>query len=119
MDFDFDACEHELNSEIENLKLLRQQLHSVQSIRNEQHRKDEIISKLKERVKALEQRQDSLDDIKDHFAFETRRVTSLYESELDVRVTSLQTQVETLKGEMQRADELRASERSKYATTYL
>ena len=75
---DFDTSATDIDHDIENIRLLRKQLHSVQTIRKEQQRKDDLISRLKERIQQLEMQQVTYEALQDEFIVQTRRISEGY-----------------------------------------
>jgi hypothetical protein len=96
----------ELDSEIENLKLLRKQLNSLHTIRLEQQRKDELIHNLKERIRFLEGQQKSYDELQEQLYFHSRRANAESEKNLDAKIGVLTEQVSALKMQVSQSEEV-------------
>jgi hypothetical protein len=116
MDVDLDLSEIsiDLDSDIGNLQLLRKQLNSVQSIRYEQQRKDELIVKLKERIRHLEGESRSYEDIKEHVLMQSRHVMKIKEKEIQGRFAIVGEQMENLKEQVQNSEEEHNATRERY-----
>lgn len=104
-ELDLDFTELELGSDIDNLKLLRKQLNSVQSIRYEQQRKDELIVRLKERVYNLERESRSYEDIKEHVLLQSRHVMTARDKEMQGKLDALHEQMDGLRQQVLVAEE--------------
>jgi hypothetical protein len=113
---DLDLTEIELGSDIGNLHLLRRQLNSVQSIRYEQQRKDELIFKLKERIRHLEGEAHSYEDIKEHVLMQSRHVMKMKDKEIQGRFAIVGEQVQNLKDQVQNSEEEHNATRKRYST---
>lgn len=104
-DIDLEFTELELGSDVGNLKLLQKQLNSVQSIRYEQQRKDELITRLKERVHFLETESRSYEDIKEHVLVQSRHVMKIRDQEMREKLSSLHEQMEGLRHKVRTSEE--------------
>ncbi len=105
--------EIELDSDIENLKLLRKQLQSVHAIRMEQKRKDDTISRLRERIKALERQQVTYEELQEEFVIQVRRMSSLQEEQLETKIADLNSQLSSLQEQVIQLTEQATDEKMK------
>ena len=109
MEMDLDLTEIGLDMDVDNLKLLQKQFTSMQNIRYEQQRKDELIYRLKERIKHLEQESHSYEDIKEHVLNQSRRVMEIRDQEMTERLSATRRQMELLVEQVEISEEKQQS----------
>lgn len=114
-EIDLDFTELELGSDIDNLKLLRKQLNSVQSIRYEQQRKDELICRLKDRIRHLESESRSYEDIKEHVLMQSRHVMKVRDQEMQEKFAGLHRQMEGLHEKVRHAEDEQDKNQCRYS----
>lgn len=96
MDIDLDLCEAELDAEVQNLRLLRKQMQSIQSIKTELRKKDTLIATLKSKVISLETRLLSSEEEVEKLTAQLNTTLHFHEADTIARISNLQQQLKGL-----------------------
>jgi chromosome segregation ATPase len=110
MDIDLDLCEAELDAEVQNLRLLRKQMQSIQSIKTELRRKDNLIAVLKSKVISLETKLLSSEEEAEQLTTQLNTALHFHEADTLSRISGLQQQLGSLQQKIAELQEARDAE---------
>jgi chromosome segregation ATPase len=110
MDIDLDLCEAELDAEVQNLRLLRKQMQSIQSIKTELRKKDNLIAALKSKVISLETKLLSSEEEAEHLTAQLNTALHFHEADTLSRISGLQQQLKTLQQKIVELQDVRDAE---------